>query len=333
MVELKLSKLKANLNKIKFAFNLYPYIQRSFEDYRRYIPQPYNAVCLISADFEMAWASRYTKSVANPLTKAIEDGLRTRRNVPIILDLCDRFNIPITWATVGHLFLESCSAIEGVKHHDLPRLPHFENEYWKFDKGDWFDCDPCSDYSADPAWYAPDLIRYILSREVKHEIGCHTFSHIDCRDSIDDGTVFQAELEKCIEIAAKWGLELKSFVHPGHTIGHLDKLAQLGLTSIRTDYGDTLAFPVKHISGIWELKNTSEFSYRPSWSIDYHIERYKSIIDRAIKHKRVCVLWFHPSLPELFVDKIVPPVLGYLAKKRDEILSMTHSGYIGFLES
>lgn len=325
-------KLRADLSKLKFIMGLNPRVQRPDADYRNYIPKPYKAVCLISADFEMAWASRYTKSVENPLQKAIEDGYRTRRNVPKILDLCDQYNIPITWATVGHLFLESCEQTNGVKHPEIPRLPYFENKFWKFDKGDWFDYDPCTDYKTDPAWYAPDLIRDILGRKTIHEIGCHTFSHVDCRDIIDNGTVFEAEIVRCRDIAQEWGLELKSFVHPGHTIGNLDTLAKHGFTSIRTDYGDSLSLPIKHGCGLWELKNTAELAYRPDWTIQYHIHRFKKIIDRAIKYNRVCVFWFHPSFSCLVADDIFPGIMQYLHYKRADIYSTTHTEYCRYLE-
>jgi hypothetical protein len=297
-----------------------------------FIPKPYKSVCLISADFEMAWASRYTKSCTNPLDKAIQDGIKTRRNVPKILDLCDQYGIPITWATVGHLFLESCESIDGPKHADIPRLPYFENEYWKYDQGDWFDFDPCTDYLTDPAWYAPDLIKDILSRTVKHEIGCHTFSHIDCRDGLDEGQVFKAELQKCADIAQEWGLGLNSFVHPGHTIGNLRNLVDFGYKSFRTNYRNVLGVPIYHDVGIWEFEQTAEFALRKQWSIEFQKYRYKKIIDRAIAHNRLCVLWFHPSLEEDCVEEILNSVLKYLYDRRMSIASMTHKEYSNLLE-
>lgn len=297
-----------------------------------FIPEGYRSVCLISADFEMAWASRYTKSTQEPLQKAIKDGIQTRKNVPIILDLCDTYNIPITWASVGHLFLESCQQINGVKHPDIPRLPYFENEFWKFDKGDWFDYDPCTDYDTDPAWYAPDLIRDILGRKTKHEIGCHTFSHIDCSDEINSREVFIAEINKCQDIASNWGLVLKSFVHPGHTIGNLSELKEKGFRSIRTDYGDRLAPPTYRPEGVWEFHNTAILDLRKEWSIEYQISRYRRIIDRAIKHGMVCVLWFHPSFPTRYVRDVLPKVLSYVDEKRNSIIAMTHEEYSKYLD-
>lgn len=325
--------IKAQLSKIKFSMGLTPRLEVFLSNKFDFIPKGYKAVCLVSADFEMAWASRYTKKSANPLKKAINDGLQTRTNIPRILDLCDEYSIPVTWATVGHLFLEKCGHFEGLKHPDIPRLNYFENEFWKYDKGDWFDYDPCTDYHIDPAWYAPDLIKDILSRNTKHEIGCHTFSHVDCRDSIDEGQIIEAEIKKCLEIASKWGLQLKSFVHPGHTIGHLSMLKEHGFTSFRTDYRDVLGYPVIHQSGLWEYRNTAGLDWREGWSAKHHIHRYQAIIDRAITHQRLCVFWFHPSFPTRFVEEVLPSVFAYLHERKDDILLMTHAEYADYLNS
>lgn len=323
--------IRKELSKIRFAIGDVPKISIASGRAEDYFPKPFYAVCLISADFEMAWASRYTKGSADPLGKAIQDGLRTRINVPKVLSLCDTYNIPITWATVGHLFLEACVPVNGKKHPDLPRLPHFENEYWRFESGDWFDFDPCTDYIRDPAWYAPDLIQDILSRKVKHEIGCHTFSHIDCRDELESKIVFEAEIQKCIDLAKHESITLKSFVHPGHTIGNLDTLVSKGFTSYRTDYLDSLSLPIHHENGIWEYLNSACLDWREGWTPRYHIKRYKAVIDRAIRHKRLCVLWFHPSFPESFVEFVLPEVLEYLDAKRGKIACMTHCDYTEFL--
>jgi len=325
-------KLRAQLSKLKFALGLNPVIEKTNEDPSKYIPEGYKAVCLISADFEMAWAFRYLKDERRFDPDIAEKmGILTRENVPIILDYCDQYNIPITWATVGHLFLKSCKKENGKKHPNIPRIPYSNSKYWDYRSGDWFDDDPCTDYKIDPAWYAPDIIDDILSRNVKHEIGCHSFSHIDCSDENCPADVFEAEIKECQKLAGERGITLKSFVHPGHQIGNLDNLKKLGFTSFRTDYGNNLALPNKHSTGLWEFRNSAGFGMRDDWSIGYHVKRYCTIIDRAIKSNRVCVLWFHPTISELFIKEIFPVVFSYLFKKREKVLCMTHENYSKFL--
>ena len=323
-------KLKSQLSKINFILGRNPKIEK-FSSFRRFIPEPYHSVITISADFELAWAWRYTKSSSDPLAKTLKKAELERKNVPVILELCEKFNIPVSWMTVGHLFLENCSKENGIPHADLPRLAHFENEFWKFEGDDWFEYDPCSNYKDAPEWYAPDLIEMILQSKVKHEIGCHTFSHIDCRDGVCPAGLFEAEVKECQKIAAKFNIELKSFVHPGHTIGNLDKLAEMGFTSFQSDPGNILGYPVRHKNGLWELKRTYEFVYRKDWSIDYHIYRYKKIIERAIKNHSVCNFWFHPSFEERFLLEIMPTIFSYLDSQRKNVFITTVQNYINWL--
>lgn len=324
--------LRAWLSKVNFELGRNPVVE-SMRDFRRFIPEPYKTVVLISADFELAWAPRYDKSAANPLEYALELARRERENLPKILALADEFDIPITWATVGHLFLESCRAEENRKHPEIPAVSHYEGPFWDFSGQDWFEHDPCTDCDTSPEWYAPDLLRMILDARAEHEIGCHTFSHIDCRDGVCPPELISAELQACKRAAASWGLSLDSFVHPGHTIGNLEVLAREGFTNYRTDYRNVLGYPIRHASGIWQLEQTEEFNLRKEWSIAYHIYRYRKIIEKAMRSHTVCVFWFHPSFNTAVVEEIWPSLFAFLAENRDSIWVTTHREYINWLNA
>ena len=327
------SLLKNIKSKINFEIGRNPHIERRPENYRRFIPTPYKAVVTITADFELVWAWRYAKGFDDSYKAAIEKAQQARNNIPKILELCEQYNVPITWATVGHLFLKECKRENGKAHPNIKRIPYFENRYLKYTTGDWFEHDPCTNWQQDPEWYAPDLIKMILNSKVNHEIGCHTFSHIDTSDELCPSEVFLSELEACKNAASQFGLELKSFVHPGHTIGHLKELKESGFTSFQTDFGNFLGFPVKHPNGLWELKRTYEFIYRSGWSIDYHIYRYKKIIDRAIKSNTVCNFWFHPPLDEIFVKKIMPEIFKYISSLQNKIYLPSVGNYINWINN
>lgn len=324
--------LKPYLSKINFLLGRNPAIERR-PDYRMFVPEPYRTVVLISADFELAWAPRYDKSVANSLDLALTLARRERNNLPEIIELTSTFQIPITWATVGHLFLDSCQRHEGRKHPEIPAVSHYEGPFWDFSGGDWFEYDPCTNSRQDPEWYCPDLIRMILEAPVAHEVGCHTFSHIDCRDDICPPELMRAELQACKKLAGDWGLILKSFVHPGHTIGNLEVLAEEGFTSFRTDYRNVLGYPKHHPNGLWELEQSAEFTFRQDWSVDYHIYRYIEVIRRAMRSNTVCVLWFHPSFDPRVTQEIWPEVFRFLDQNRDAIWITTHGEYVDFLNA
>lgn len=322
---------KAWLSRASFLMGRTPRVE-SRADFRRFIPAPFRSVLLISADFELAWGPRYAKSAGDPLAFALQKARQERANISPILALTEKYGIPITWAAVGHLFLDSCRPAGGKKHAEIPKVPTYKGPFWDFSGDDWFEHDPCADYRSRPEWYAPDLIRLILDSPAGHEIGCHTFSHIDCRDAACPPELLKAELRACKALASQWGLTLRSFVHPGHTIGNLDVLKAEGFTSFRTDYRNVLGYPKRHDSGLWEFEQTAEFAFRKEWPASYHASRYIRILKRAIASNTVCVCWFHPSFDPIIVEKVWPEVFRFLDNHRDEIWIGTHQAYVDFLE-
>lgn len=318
------------LNKCNFLLGFNPKVL-SCPNYRLFIPHPYRTVILISADFELAWAQRYSKYPAKDFADTLILAKRERINVPLILESCRKYNIPITWATVGHLHLKNCSFDNKRKHPEIPAVRAYNGPFWDFDGNDWFEHDPCTDYLQDPLWYAPDLIDQIRNEPVGHEIACHTFSHIDCRDSVCPPELMHAELIECKRAALNCGLELRSFVHPGYTIGNLGVLAKEGFSNFRTDYRNALGYPRKHCNGLWEFEQTAEFIFNKEWTVDYHIWRFQKIIKRAIDTRTLCVLWFHPSFSTIIIEEIWPEVFSLLNKYRDLIWVTTHAEYAGWL--
>jgi peptidoglycan/xylan/chitin deacetylase (PgdA/CDA1 family) len=326
------NKIKPVLSKINFALGRKPKIERC-KDFRRFIPEPYESVLLISADFELAWAPRYDNQADNPLEHALELARQERENIPFILNLCEQYNIPITWATVGHLFLESCSRSNGKAHTEIPTVDQYSGLFWDFKGDDWFEYDPCSNIKHAPEWYAPDLIEKIIRSTVDHEIGSHSFSHIDCRDGICSPDLMRADLQVCKALAKAKGLELKSFVHPGNTIGNLKVLKEEGFISFRSGFTNKLSYPIQRQLGLWEYSNTFPINYRNDLSLKYQQNKYIRIIKRAINSNTVCVFWFHPSFEKVVCSQILPVLFAYLESQKDKIWITTHSKYAEWLNT
>jgi len=298
----------------------------------KFIPFPHKAGIIISCDFELIWAWRFAKQISCDLEKAKEITIEERANIPFILDICEEFNIPLTFATVGHLFLERCERENGVAHPNIKRLKYFENRYWKFSSGDWFDDDPCCNWASAQGWYAPDLIGRILNSKVKHEIACHTFSHIDCRDEVCSPEILKQEIRECKNLASKCGIKLDSFVFPANLTGNLRALKEEGFSSFRTDE-DVLGFPKKNEYGLWQFPTTAQIgasSYK--WSIEYYIKRYKTIIERAMKHQRLCHFWFHPSTSKRFLEPVLTELFQFIDSARSELYVTTMVAYASYLE-
>ncbi len=156
------------LSRLSLAAGLRPRLNRASAPLE--FPEGRRAALVVSADLELAWAWRFARASDDPSALAHRKAVQGRRNMGPLLDLCDRFGVPVTWCTVGHLFLDHCDG----SHPEIPRVPHLTNPLWRYDHGDWFDHDPGAADPSDPSWldwHGPDLIRAILARPTAHEIG------------------------------------------------------------------------------------------------------------------------------------------------------------------
>jgi peptidoglycan/xylan/chitin deacetylase (PgdA/CDA1 family) len=307
--------MRGALSKAVFSFSGKPFVMAGATLHGRLFPETATAKggMIVSADFEMAWAFRYSKKVKNCLEKARLE----RKNFPFILETLEKYSIPVTWATVGHLFLRGCKA---GAHDWMHRIPHFNNGKWIYEKGDWFDHDPYQQNWTDaPEWYAPDLIESILKSRVKHDIGLHSFSHIDCSNRYCPPQVLEDELIASLEAMKLFGIERPlSFVFPGGTAGNYEILKKRGICIYRKNMFYDLAYPFFDDFGMLVSPTTLSFGDNQfGWSADYFISRFKKSIDKAIRTNTVCHFWFHPSVDEWTLKNVMPGVLEYAAEKRE----------------
>ncbi len=272
---------------------------------------------VFSVDFELAWAWIYAKGKSRE--DAITIGLRERAHVPRILEQMDAYNIPATWATVGHLFLEKCERdTNGVAHPEMSRLPHFESEYWSFAAGDWYQYDPCTDYHRDPAWYAPDLIRQILSARVRHEIGLHSFSHGGFGPYCSN-EIAEEKIEACLRAMKPFDIVPQTWVFPGNDVGNFEALAKKGFKSVRA-FPVRLAevsLPIRRSDGMWAVFDSSAIDLEGhGWDLNERLRRLQKIIDKAVETGLAAHLWFHPSLPKDQMEGLLFPLFKYCDEQR-----------------
>jgi hypothetical protein len=273
---------------------------------------PNNAPCTIifSADFELAWAWRFAKTFSELERRQIVD--RERNNFETILTHFNLHRIPVTWATVGHLFLNECAK---NNHAWMSSLNHFENKNWLFNSGHWFDQDPNCSYKEAPHWYAPDLIEMILASPVKHEIACHSFSHIAFNDEICSPLVAMDELKACVMEAKKWGIDLESFVFPGGTYGNFKQLKSFGFTNYRMNQGFDLFYPYLDEHELVVLPSSLNLDDNGlNFSKTFYLMKVRKFVLSAIRSHSVCHFWFHPSMSPYYLENILPKVLAEILK-------------------
>lgn len=243
------------------------------------------AVC-ISADFEIGWAWRELG-----VKDRDERGTRERNNFSYILKLLEDYSIPITWATVGHLFIENCRKINGQSPHPKMPRPH-RNDRWK---GDWYMHDPCTDYHRDPLWYAPDLIQQIIDNKIPHEVGTHSFSHIDFSKEYSSNELVRHEIEECVTVMEPFNRKPRSLVFPFNKMGYsyLGLLSELGIVAVRhRDNKVRLSYPERTPSGVYKIYESMNLRAPKYYK---YIDKAKIYIDEAVKLHAVYHLWFHPS--------------------------------------
>ena len=308
------------------------------------------AVFTISLDFELLWGSfdsgKHRKFAAH-FERGGAGGAfdATRAIVDRLLELFQRYDVSVTWATLGHLFLDSCEARDGVKHPDMPRPRH------SWFAGDWYAYDPCKDFRAEPLWYGRDMVEKILAAEPRHDVGSHSFSHVIFSDPGCTPEVAEAEVGKCVELAREFNLKMESFVYPRNELGHLDVLRRHGFSVTRgampfwfTRFrsrtlrraghviDDVLAvtprcgLPEKSPSGLWvapvSMFLQSMDGARRLIPVRSRIRKGMRGIERAIKQRSLFHLSFHPTENLCFrTDRMfyaLERILSHAARRRDE---------------
>ncbi|MFC6718272.1 polysaccharide deacetylase family protein [Natrialbaceae archaeon GCM10025810] len=166
---------------------------------------------VISLDAELGWGFH---DIEAPPRERVEAG---SRGWLTMLDLLEEFEVPATWAVVGHLMLEDCDG----RHDDHPTGPS------------WFERERTEWAHREDLRFGPDLVEGILDSPVDHEFASHSFSHVLFGRPETTREVAEAELERCCEVAARWGLLFESFVYPRNDVGHRDVLAEYGVKAYR----------------------------------------------------------------------------------------------------
>lgn len=269
---------------------------------------------VLSLDLELAWG-RFDKLPVSTLeTQSAEE----RKQIKRLLALLDSYEIPATWAVVGHLMLDSCSRDrDGQAHSDVS--PHARYSWFPVD---WYCFDPCTNAPSAPGWYAPDIVEWIRRARVRHEVGSHSFGHIYYGDPECTPPVALADLKAALEAATRKGITLRSFVFPRNQVGHLEVLKSSGLRAYRgaepplIHFGKGALKKVVHfldqlfalhprpvraeevLPGLWNIPGNHFFMARDGIRkyipIASRVLKGKRGIDRAVKTGQLYHLWFHP---------------------------------------
>ncbi|MDF9745986.1 polysaccharide deacetylase family protein [Natrinema salsiterrestre] len=276
---------------------------------------------VISLDAELGWGFH---DLPTPPSERVEAG---RRGWSVLLDLFSEYDVPATWAVVGHLLLDRCDG----EHADHPA----PNGWFERERSDWRDREDLR--------FGPDLVRETLESDVDHEFASHSFSHVLFGRPETDRELAVAELERSIEIASDWNQSVKSFVYPRNDVGHRDVLADQGIKAYRskspTGYGVRCMFDLTVLNRSILVEPTIDehglvdipasiflFGFEgPARTVaesvweDPMVALARYGIDEAATNDGIFHMWLHPNnLTRERDDRRMRAILAYLDQRRSE---------------
>lgn len=184
-----------------------------------------NGTLVISLDFELLWGV-FDKV---KWQDKIEYFSATKKNIPSVIHLFEKFEIECTWATVGMLFNENWEEWRV----NIPKLiPEYHNNNLSAYKYGTY----ISSKETEPLCFAPELIK-LISQTVGQEVGTHTYSHYYCLEPGQNLNTFREDLIKAKELAAHYQINLESLVFPRNqfNVEYLDLCASEGIKNIRSN--------------------------------------------------------------------------------------------------
>ena len=164
----------------------------------------------ISLDFELFWGVRANRNLEDYSRHL----LGVYEAIPQMLALFKKYDIHVTWATVGFLFYES---IEEMKKNQPTILPEYQNQ------------------NVDPYLYLERLTKgsydeefikmhgaSVLISEIKkglnQEIATHTFSHFFTYEPYKNSKAFEEDIKEALYLGTQKNIALKSLVFPRNQV-------------------------------------------------------------------------------------------------------------------
>ncbi len=180
-----------------------------------------SGVFVISLDFELYWGMRDVISVEGYSSHL--DG--TPKAVEEMLTLFNKYQMHVTWATIGFLFYKDS---EELKRNYPAKLPAYKND--EINLYSYMEQNPIKN----AYHFAPKSIDLIISYP-NQEMATHTFSHYYCLEEGQDEISFYADLEACKKIADEKEIKLTSLVFPRNQYNesYLGVIEKVGITSYR----------------------------------------------------------------------------------------------------
>ncbi|SKB36776.1 Polysaccharide deacetylase [Salegentibacter holothuriorum] len=183
---------------------------------------------VISLDFELLWGV-FDKVDWREKKEYFQN---TRKVIPEMLKLFEKYEISCTWATVGMLFNENWEEWNENIPELIPDYNNIELSAYRYGKS-------IASKETEALCFAPELIK-LIAETPNQELGTHTYSHYYCLERGQNQAAFKKDLEKVVELARKQGVDMRSLVFPRNQYNedYLKVCAEFGITNIRSNPKD-----------------------------------------------------------------------------------------------
>ena len=270
---------------------------------------------VISLDFELLWGV-FDKVDYTERAKYFEN---TKKVIPKILLLFEKYGVHATWATVGMLFNKDWEEWNANFPAIIPRYKNEKLNPYKFGRS-------IDKSKSQNICFAPELID-LIKISPGQEMATHTYSHYYCKEEGQNSEMFRSDLQKAIGLAKSINIDLKSLVFPRNQFNgeYVEVCQELGIENIRTNpsnwywqnpeqgsivqkifrSGDAYigiydkSYKASEI--IYSSRVTSQMASRMLRPISNNhllerikIGRIKKEITKAAKKSEVYHLWWHP---------------------------------------
>lgn len=180
---------------------------------------------VISLDFELLWGVFDVVDIE----KNREYFENTRKIIPEILKIFEKFQVHATWATVGMLFNENWDEWKLNIPKSIPPYSNHHLNAYSFGQN-------IISSKTENLCFAPNLIK-LIARVQGQEIGTHTYSHYYCGEPGQEAVHFKADLFKAVEIAGKMDFKLKSLVFPRNQFNkeYMNICSIAGIQNVRSN--------------------------------------------------------------------------------------------------
>ena len=184
----------------------------------------------ISLDFELFWGVRANRSLESYQTHL----LGVYEAIPKMLALFEKYEIHVTWATVGFLFHEN---MEDIHSNHPKKLPDYMNK--KVDPYLYLESlNKNSKYNKNfiKMHTASSLIEEI-SKTPFQELASHTYSHFFTYEPCLNKDAFVSDMQQALTVASGKGFTLNSLVFPRNQINResITLLEEMSISAYRAN--------------------------------------------------------------------------------------------------